>query len=393
MRIRAVYRQTQVWWYGGEMDELDRIAARIQERDAGGERGPWTLELYPTLRCNLSCAFCDTTDRHRPAVGELPIARQLAIVDEAAALGVRRVCILGGGEPLLSPAALPLFRRVKEHGLDGFLTTNGTRCDDAVARLLVDVGWDEVHVSVDGATAETHDALRGKAGAFRRTVTALCHLRRLRDAAGRDRPRLALHTVVTNRNVGELAGIVRLAAAVGAFRVDFDALVAYRPEQQALALSPRDEAALPAAVEDGLAEADRLGIVTTLARFRAVDTVRRGARLPTAGEGTGLAAAPCLKAWHHLVVQADGRTSPCCVLAGEGESVAEVSLGSVWEHGATLAGIRAGMLAGRPTGRCAECSENILAHERAIRGRLAASPPVAGASAVAAPLPVGPGAA
>lgn len=364
------------------MDELDAIAARIQARDAGETPGPWTLELYPTLRCNLDCAFCDTTDRHRPPVNELPVARQLAIVDEAAAMGVRRVAILGGGEPLLSAATPLLLERVKAHGMEGFLTTNGTRLD-AVTDRLVALGWDEVHVSIDGAEAATHDALRGRPGAFRRSVSALCRLRRLRDARGGGLPRLGLHFVLTNRNVDELAGVVRLAAALGCHRVDVDALVAYRPEQQALALGPVERARLPGRVEEALAEADRLGIATTLAAFRDADTLRRGHRLPETPSAAGptappaaegLAAAPCLKAWHYLVVQADGRTAPCCVLAGTGGSVADTPLATLWEADPTLLAVRAGMRRGQPTGRCAECSENILVHERAIRARLPGAP-------------------
>ncbi len=360
------------------MDELDGIAARIRDRDRGGAPGPWTLELYPTLRCNLDCAFCDTTERHRPAVGELPVARQLAIVDEAAAMGVRRVAVLGGGEPLISAAAEPLLRRVKAHGLAGFLTTNGTRLD-VFADTLVEIGWDEVHVSIDGASPTTHDALRGRAGAFRRTVAGLCRLRRRRDAAGAD-VRLGIHSVLTNRNVDELAALVRLAAALGAARLEVDALVAYRPEQRALALGPAEEARLGERVAEALAEADRLGVSTTLDRLRP-DTLRRGARAPAPSDGTGLAAAPCLKAWHYLVVQSDGRTSPCCVLAGTGGSVADTPLATLWESDPALVAIRDGMRAGRPPGRCAECSENILAHERAIRARLA--PLLAGSGAAA----------
>lgn len=345
------------------MDELDAIAARIRDRDRGGAPGPWTLELYPTLRCNLDCAFCDTTDRHRPPVNELPVARQLAIVDEAAAMGVRRVAILGGGEPLISAAAEPLLRRVKAHGMEGFLTTNGTRLD-VFADTLAAIGWDEVHVSIDGATPETHDALRGRAGAFRKSVSGLCRLRR------KGGPKLGIHTVLTRRNVDELAALVRLAAALGVARLEVDALVAYRPEQVALKLGPAEEARLGDRVAEALAEAERLGVSTTLDRLRP-DTLRRGERAPEAAPGEGLAAAPCLKAWHHLVVQSDGKIAPCCVLAGTGGSVAEAPLAEVWERDPTLLAIRAGMRAGRPTGRCAECSENILAHERAIRGRLA----------------------
>jgi hypothetical protein len=57
-----------------------------------------------------------------------------------------------------------------------------------------------------------------------------------------------------------------------------------------------------------------------------------------------------------------------------GGSVAETPLGELWMRDPTLLGIREGMRAGRATGRCAECSENILAHERAIRARLARRP-------------------
>ena len=35
--------------------------------------------------------------------------------------------------------------------------------------------------------------------------------------------------------------------------------------------------------------------------------MERGAHAPTGGDGTGYAAAPCLKAWHHLAVSADGK--------------------------------------------------------------------------------------
>lgn len=354
------------------MDELSAIAARIVGRD--GHAGPWTLEVYPTLRCNLDCAFCDTTERHRPPQNELPPARWLAIVDEAADLGARHVMVLGGGEPTLAAATLPLMERAKARGLTGMLTTNGTRCPPETQARWIAMGWDEVHVSLDGADAATHDGLRGRGGTFRRVVSSVCQLRRRRDAAGAVLPRIALHTVVTRRNVGQLPAIVRLAAALGAFRVEFDALSVYRPEQRALELRLGDRPALLAAVREGEAEAARLGVSTTLDRLVVKDAILRGERdvardVPAA---TGPAAAPCLRAWHHLVIQADGRTAPCCVLTGEGESVAAAPVAAVWGDGGYFASVRAGMLRGQPTPGCAWCSENILAHERAIRARIPA---------------------
>ncbi len=332
-----------------------------------------TLELYPTLACNLDCRFCDTTDRHQPPVDELPTSRLLAIIDEAADMGVRRVFVLGGGEPLLRKDSPQLLHRIKQRGMEGILTTNGTLLSAALCEQLLADGWDEVHVSLDGPTAEVHDDLRGQAGAFKRTVRNACRLSHARRARGLPGPRLALHFVLTNRNQQTLCDMVRLAHALGAERVDFDALIAYRPEQQALSLSPAEAAALPARAAQALALAEQLGIQTTLANFLEPAALQRGQVSPTGPDRPGLHGAPCLRAWHYLVVQADGRTSPCCVLAGMGGSVADTSLADAWRDDPFLAQVRSGMLAGRAQPRCRECSQNILAHEGRIRAALPSS--------------------
>ena len=348
-----------------------QVAARIARWAHDGPQGPLTLELYPTVRCNLSCLFCDTTDRHRPPVDELSRERLLAIVDEAADLGVARVFVLGGGEPLARRDTTPaVLRRIKERGLEGGLTTNGTLLDARLSRQLADTGWDEVQFSIDGPTAAIHDRLRGRPGAFRKTVSAACRLAVDRRRRGARLPRIGLHFVLTNENLHTLADMVRLAHALGAFRVDFDALIAYRPEQQALQLSAAQRQALPAQAAAALEEAHRLGIATTLQHFCDPERLDRGNTRPADGEGSGLRNAPCLKAWHYLVVQADGRTSPCCVLAGQGGSVAETGLAAAWQADPFLRSVRAAMEAGRPLPRCRECSWNILGHERLIRDHL-----------------------
>ena len=45
------------------LNEGQAIAARIRRWDAGETRGPYTMELYPTMTCNIDCVFCDTTYR------------------------------------------------------------------------------------------------------------------------------------------------------------------------------------------------------------------------------------------------------------------------------------------------------------------------------------------
>ena len=352
------------------MVTAEAIAARVARWEADGPQGPMVLEIYPTLACNLDCAFCDTTERHRPPVAELSTARWLSIIDEAADLGVRRVFVLGGGEPLARPDAPALLAHIKRRGLEGVLTTNGTLLRPALHRQLIDTGWDEVHFSIDGPTPEIHDALRGQAGAFRRTVRAACRLAVAR-RRGEGGPRVALHFVLTRANWQTLPAMVDLAHSLGAFRVDFDALIAYTPEQQALQLSAEARAAVPAVARAALARAERLGIATTLENFLHPERLERGTRPPPTAPGPGgLHSAPCLKAWHYLVIQADGRSSPCCVLAGEGGSARTQPLRDLWETDPFLGQVRAGMQAGSPLPRCRECSWNILAHEREIQRHL-----------------------
>lgn len=350
----------------------ESIARRLHGWTAGPVPGPMTMELYPTLQCNLNCSFCDTTDRHRPPVNELSKEALLGLVDEAAALGVRRVFVLGGGEPLARKDAAPaLLRRIKERRMEGILATNGTLLGADLAHQLIDTGWDEVHVSIDAPDAATHDLLRGQAGAFRRTVRNTCRLSQLRVRRGLSSPKIALHFVLTRLNWRTLPGMIDLAVALGAFRVDFDALIAYTPEQQALQLSPAERAAVPDVARRAIENADKHGIITTLDHFLHPERLDRGNTRIEIPEEPGLQGAPCLKAWHYLVIQADGRSSPCCVLAGEGGQVQGQGLAGLWRDDPFLNAVRQGMLDKTPLARCRECTWNILAHEADVRGELA----------------------
>jgi MoaA/NifB/PqqE/SkfB family radical SAM enzyme len=354
---------------GAAMQPVD-IAARIARWPTEGPQGPMTLELYPTLACNLSCRFCDTTERHRAPVDELPTERLLELVEEAAEMGVKRVFILGGGEPLLRRKATPaVMARVKALGMEGVLTTNGTLLGTELSEQILTDGWDEIHFSIDGPSPEIHDRLRGVSGAFRRAVQAACRLSVGRKSRGLDYPRVALHTVITNENYQTLPDMIRLAHALGAERVDFDALIAYRPEQLALKLTVEEAARVPGIAREALELAESLGIQSTLENYLDPSAMDRG-NTRVEASGGGLQGAPCLKAWHYVVVAADGKTSPCCVLASQGGSIAKESLETAWLDDPFLNRVRQGMLSGEPLPRCKECSWNILQHEARIRACL-----------------------
>ncbi len=346
------------------------IAERMLDWYQGKPRGPYTLELYPTLRCNLDCAFCDTTYRKAKRHGELSLERYRRLVVEAAELEVARCYILGGGEPLVARSvSLELMRGLKSHEIQGILGTNGTLFSDRVVSELVDIGWDEIHFSLDGATETVHDHLRGRKGVFRKVTETMRRFDELKQTRSRTFPRMVIHTVVTRENYLQLPDLVGLAARLGCYRVNFDALIAYRPEQEALKLSPDDRARLPDIARAALEIAERLGVETTLDQFLETRTLARGQMLFPPVRCHDVLHAACLNPWHHLVIHHDGRVGPCCVIspAEHADSVRSRSLHDVWFHGNTFSELREAMVSGAMNPGCRNCSMAIISQNDAIR--------------------------
>jgi mycofactocin radical SAM maturase len=88
-------------------------------------------------------------------------------------------------------------------------STNGIKIDAGVARRLAASDYVDVQISLDGATAEVNDAVRG-AGSYATAIRAMDHL----SAAGFQGFKISV--VVTRHNVGQLDELKALADSYGA---------------------------------------------------------------------------------------------------------------------------------------------------------------------------------
>jgi radical SAM protein with 4Fe4S-binding SPASM domain len=174
---------------------------------------PEEVKIRLLQPCDLRCGMCwhwqDPDGRQK----RLPAELLHSLFAELAALGVARVK-LTGGEPTLRADLPRLVEGARAAGLRVTLATNAFSLSPPRLATLVRAGVDTFHVSLDGAEAATHDAIRGVPGAFARSVAAL---RNLRDAHPQVRCKLA--TVVQAQNCGRLAGLVQLAAELSAREV------------------------------------------------------------------------------------------------------------------------------------------------------------------------------
>ena len=124
--------------------------------------GPYMAELDITYQCNLRCRMCQ---RWRdPRQDELPLETYRDLAREFAEMGVHQISI-AGGEPLLRADVFRIIEGFAERGMSVNLCTNGMLVEK-YRREIADSGATCVTVSLDGATADCHDAIRGRTGSF-----------------------------------------------------------------------------------------------------------------------------------------------------------------------------------------------------------------------------------
>lgn len=157
---------------------------------------PWYCLWEVCTACDLRCKVCYLP--HFKAPGPEPSdASELArkIIDA----GVFYVCILGG-EPLLRNDLERLVGRFRGAGVFTKIISNGQKLTRARADALAGAGLNQVEMSFDGLSTETHEASRG-AGTYAATLEAVRHARQ----AGI--PRVAMVWTVHTGNQHQLSSL------------------------------------------------------------------------------------------------------------------------------------------------------------------------------------------
>ncbi|MFE5028195.1 mycofactocin radical SAM maturase [Streptomyces sp. NPDC056656] len=172
-----------------------------------GLDAPICLTWELTYACNLSCAHClSSSGRRDPR--ELTTAEAKAVIDEMEAMQVFYVNV-GGGEPTVRPDFFELLDYATAHHVGVKFSTNGVRITPEVARRLAANDYVDVQISLDGATPEVNDAVRG-AGSY---DTALRAMHNLADAGMKN---FKLSVVCTRHNIPQMDEFKAIADQYGA---------------------------------------------------------------------------------------------------------------------------------------------------------------------------------
>src|SRR5213592_3053455 len=176
----------------------------------GGLDAPICLTWELTYACNLACVHClSSSGRRDPR--ELTTAEAKAVIDELERMQVFYVNI-GGGEPTVRRDFWALVEYATARRVGVKFSTNGSRIDAARAEWLRACDYVDVQISLDGATREVNDAVRG-VGSYDTALRAMELLAGERsgdEPAGRGRW-FKLSVVVTRENAGQLDSFKALA--------------------------------------------------------------------------------------------------------------------------------------------------------------------------------------
>jgi [mycofactocin precursor peptide]-tyrosine decarboxylase / 3-amino-5-[(4-hydroxyphenyl)methyl]-4,4-dimethylpyrrolidin-2-one synthase len=179
----------------------------LAEQFQYGLAAPICLTWELTYACNLACVHClSSSGRRDPR--ELSTVQCRALIDEMERMQVFYVNI-GGGEPTVRPDFWDLVGYATAHHVGVKFSTNGVKITPAIARRLAASDYVDVQISLDGATAEVNDPVRG-AGSY---ATALRAIRNLADAGFRG---FKISVVVTRHNIGQLGEFKAIADGHGA---------------------------------------------------------------------------------------------------------------------------------------------------------------------------------
>jgi MoaA/NifB/PqqE/SkfB family radical SAM enzyme len=159
--------------------------------------GPYMAELDVTYQCNCRCQMCQRWQD--PRGDEMSVAEYHELAKMLHEMGSHQISI-AGGEPLLRDDVFTIIESFSKLGMSVNLFTNGLLLNKYHAEICKS-GATCVTVSLDGASAESHDHIRGLAGSYAQIEEGISHL--LEHPAS-SRPIVRVRMTFSNRNVNEM---------------------------------------------------------------------------------------------------------------------------------------------------------------------------------------------
>ncbi len=172
---------------------------------------PFMVIWEVTRACDLACRHCRARAIPRPEPDELSTEEGKALLEQVTGFGrPYPLFIFSGGDPFKREDLVELVAYATELGIPASVSPSATPLlTRENLKAIRDAGAKAVSLSLDGASAESHDAFRRVPGSFEMTLKGWRAARELG-------LRVQINTTVTRHNLPELADIFDLVRREGA---------------------------------------------------------------------------------------------------------------------------------------------------------------------------------
>lgn len=121
---------------------------KIKSLSKGEVTAPICVRIKPTNKCDHQCFYCayilgndcPVSETFNPK-DEIPRDKMLEIIRDFKEMGVKSIVFSGGGEPLIYPYIVEVFKKIIEYGIDFGVITNGQKLRGEKAELLKNAKW------------------------------------------------------------------------------------------------------------------------------------------------------------------------------------------------------------------------------------------------------------
>lgn len=174
---------------------------------------PYWIYISLSHECNFNCQMCGVKKILKGK--ELDSGVLKAALDEIANWNSDCVVVFTGGEPFLRKDVFEIISHSVSLGIKTEIVSNGSQINNPdIAGKIIESGLKNVAVSLDGANPDTHDYIRGTAGAHKMALSALRYLsqeKKLRKSGSQ----ISVWVTIMKENVTELDKILLLAKESG----------------------------------------------------------------------------------------------------------------------------------------------------------------------------------
>lgn len=284
--------------------------------------GPSFVQIDITNDCNNNCIGCWCNS---PLLGDRRLAPEIksqtlpfnlikSLLDEAKDIGAKEVYYAGGGEPFMHPEIMDILKFTKKKGLVCYVNTNFTLIDREKAKQLVDLGIDQLTVSIWAGTPETYAKTHPNKNeqTLHQIKDMLTYLNSLKGII--KKPYIKVYHVISNINYHEIFEMVDLALDTKSESLEFTVIdtipdatdrLLLNKEQSEEALRKCD--ILKARMDKG-AFKRRLEILNWANFYRRISSSFVDEGQYDKGLLDGL---PCYVGWTFARVLADGNVNSC----------------------------------------------------------------------------------